>query len=261
MAMSHPIPREAEQRRGERNAGLLQERGAEPGPAFTVLLHTRSRAPSFQRLWAPQLPLTSPGRGDPSLFPSSGTCPSSLSIPVPPSVAEHQFPSLRAQGIPPSQPEESCTNHLHCRAAPHWAHERHLCWGSCPLPAASSGFPLCLPRGTTSPRALLTMQPLQTVAATPAARPWGGGQGLSCSSQDIKLLDCRNRGSRAGGTGNVSQGAWFLPPWQKESQGKHSWSQSRGHMQDPHPGTDDPPALQRPPPEGPEVLQEGEAPL
>lgn len=84
----------------------------------------------------PQLPLTSSGKGDPGLFPSSGTSPSPLPPHIP-SVAD-PFPSLLAQGTPPSQPEESCTNHLHCRAAPHWGHEQsqQRCWGSCPLPAA-----------------------------------------------------------------------------------------------------------------------------
>lgn len=188
---SAPTPREAEQRR-EREMRVYCRNGVQSqarpsrGSAAT---HTEQGSSSASGL--PQLPLTSPGRGNPGSSPGQAHAPGLSPTPAPPSVAEHQFPSLLAQGTPPSQPEESCTDHLHCRAAPHWGHEKpqQRCWGSYTLPVAPEllgiDFLLCLPSGTTSSRALLTRQPLQTVAATPTARQWGGGQGLSFSSQDI----------------------------------------------------------------------------
>lgn len=104
-----------------------------PGLHAVLLLHTQSRAP----LGSPSSPSPPLGRGTPASSPVQAQAPVLSPTPVPPSVAD-PFPSLLAQGTPPSQPEESCTNHLHCRAAPHWGHEQsqQRCWGSCPLPAA-----------------------------------------------------------------------------------------------------------------------------
>lgn len=150
-----PSPREAEQRPGERNADLLQERGAEPGPTFTwFCCYTQRARPFPSSTWDPPAPLHLPWEGGPGLSPSSGTSPALSPSPVPPSVAEHQFPSLLGQGTPPSQPKESCTNPLHCTAAPRWGHEKtqQKCWGSCPLPAppellgvSSSASPVAAP--------------------------------------------------------------------------------------------------------------------
>lgn len=123
MARSPPTPREAEHRPGERNAGLLQERGVGPGLAFTWFCCDTHRAGlSFQRLWAPQLTLTSPGRGDPS----SGTCPSPLShrsssqcgrapVPIPPCTRHSPISAQRKLHQPPPL-QSSCT--LGTREAP-----------------------------------------------------------------------------------------------------------------------------------------------
>lgn len=151
-----PDPEGSRAEAGREKCGFIAGTGCGAGPDLHVvlLLHTESTALSFQRLWAPPAPPHLPWKGGPGLSPSSGTSPALSPSPVPPSVAEHQFPSLLRQGTPPSQPKESCTNHLHCTAAPRWGHEKtqQKCWGSCPLPAppellgvSSSASPVAAP--------------------------------------------------------------------------------------------------------------------
>lgn len=79
-------------------------------------------------------------------------------------------------------------------------------------------------------------------------RSWSRRTGLEpLLSKILSYWGEGKRGGRAGGTGNVSQGFWSLPPRLRGSQGKRSWRQSTGHMQDPCPGTGNPLSGDHPP--------------
>lgn len=231
--------------------------------------------------------------GHPNLFPSLGSMPAPcphapVLFPLPKGLPVWQgtrFPSLLTQGTRPSRLkgslQGSCVDHPPLQSNPNTGDMESPNRGAeaaAPSPSSTStcqAFLLCLPSGTNTDRcrhrALPHHQLLDpadraaTVSSSwnPHSKAAGLGTGLDpLLSKTLSYQVVGNKGGRGGGAGNVSQGAWFLPPWQKEPWGKRSWSQSMGYMQDPHPGIDDPPLCRdTPPPEGPEELQEGKAPL
>lgn len=216
--------------------------------------------------------------GYPSLSPAWGASQPSAHMP------QFSFPSPKASQCgraPESHPSlhkvltplssrapcrEAVLTTLHCRAVAILVTLKAPTevLGQLPPPPSSTStcqaFLLCLPSGTNTdgcrhkapPHRQLQEPPDRAATVSSSWNPRSKAAGLGTGLEPLlsKILSywvVGNRGGRAGGTGNVSQGAWFLPPWQKESQGKRSWSRSTGHMQDPHPGTDDPPPSRGPP--------------
>lgn len=242
---------------------LLQERGVGPGLAFTWFCCDTHRAGlSFQRLWAPQLPLTSPGRGDPSSSPAQAHAPVLFPTAVPPSVAEHQFPSLLAQGTPPSQPKESCTNHLHCRAAAHWGHKKPQQWGQLPPPSSTKtprGFPPLPTQRCHQPQG-----PADKAATANSSCTLQQGSGVRdrASASPHKTLSYWVVGTGAAeqeGQGMSHRVLGFCPHGRRNHRANTPGVRARGTCKTPALAqmTPRPPET---PPEGPEVLQ-GEAPL